>query len=178
MLSCTLSMFWTTVTSQTSSEEEWMNRDTVKPTVTFGSRAGFKKGTLLLPCFHNFMQMSVNHLHGDESAQLPAEVSSTRVLSQPVMSADLPLSFPVGDTRAKGMCSNCFPTSRADCRNAQPLLLLSKKLRCCRGLLSCVGNSWRPEDCSAVAFSKSRGWPPTLWSRMRMLGEQRATCFC
>ena len=52
MLSCTLSMFWTTVTSQTSSEEEWMNRDTVKPTVTFGSRAGFKKGTLLLPCFH------------------------------------------------------------------------------------------------------------------------------
>ena len=52
MLSCTLSMFWSTVTSQTSSEEEWMNRDTVKPTVTFGSRAGFKKGTLLLPCFH------------------------------------------------------------------------------------------------------------------------------
>ena len=52
MLSCTLSMFWTTVTSQTSSEEEWMNRDTVKPTVTFGSRAGFKKETLLLPCFH------------------------------------------------------------------------------------------------------------------------------
>ena len=52
MLSCTSSMFWTTVTSQTSSEEEWMNRDTVTPTVTFGSRAGFKKGTLLLPCFH------------------------------------------------------------------------------------------------------------------------------
>ena len=52
MLSFTLNMFWTTVTSQTFSEEEWMNSDTVKPTVTFGSRAGFKKGTLTLPCFH------------------------------------------------------------------------------------------------------------------------------
>ena len=40
------------MTSQTSSEEEWMNRDTVKPTVTFGSRAGFKKGTLRV--FTNF----------------------------------------------------------------------------------------------------------------------------
>ena len=60
MLSCTLSMFWTT--SQTSSEEEWMNRDTVKPTVTFGSRAGFKKGTLLLPCFHK--NKSRDHLLG------------------------------------------------------------------------------------------------------------------
>ena len=27
-------------------------RGRVKPTVTFGSRAGFNKGTLLLPCFH------------------------------------------------------------------------------------------------------------------------------
>ena len=42
MLSCSLSVFWTTVTSQTIFREEWMNRHTVKPTVMFGSRAGFK----------------------------------------------------------------------------------------------------------------------------------------
>ena len=56
MLSCTLSVFWTTVTSQTSSEEEWMNRDTVKPTVTFGSRAGFKKASVFSQLVHAFAQ--------------------------------------------------------------------------------------------------------------------------
>ena len=45
MLSCTFSMFWTTVTSQTSSEKRRTNRHTVKPTVVFGSRAGFAKGS-------------------------------------------------------------------------------------------------------------------------------------
>ena len=53
MLSCTFSMFWTTVTSQTSSEKRRTNRHTVKPTVMFGSRAGFAKGSHTLPCFHN-----------------------------------------------------------------------------------------------------------------------------
>ena len=52
MLSCTFSMFWTTVTSQTSSEKRRTNRHTVKPTVMFGSRAGFRKGSHSLPCFH------------------------------------------------------------------------------------------------------------------------------
>ena len=52
MLSCTFSMFWTTVTSQTSSEKRRTNRHTVKPTVMFGSRAGFAKGSHTLPCFH------------------------------------------------------------------------------------------------------------------------------
>ena len=53
MLSCTFSMFWTTVTSQTSSEKRRTNRHTVKPTVMFGSRAGFAKGSHTLPCFHS-----------------------------------------------------------------------------------------------------------------------------
>ena len=52
MLSCTFSMLWTTVTSQTSSEKGRTNRHTVKPTVMFGSRAGFAKGSHTLPCFH------------------------------------------------------------------------------------------------------------------------------
>ena len=55
MLSCTFSMFWTTVTSQTSSEKRRTNRHTVKPTVMFGSRAGFAKGSHTLPCFHTFL---------------------------------------------------------------------------------------------------------------------------
>ena len=52
MLSCSFNLFWTTATSQTSSEEEMKDFDTVKPTVMFGSKAGSKKGTLALPCFH------------------------------------------------------------------------------------------------------------------------------
>ena len=38
-------MFWTTVTSQTSSEKRRTNRHTVKPTVMFGSRlkSGIRK---------------------------------------------------------------------------------------------------------------------------------------
>ena len=48
MLSCSFNMFWTTATSQTSSEEEMKDIDTVKPTVMFGSRSGIKKGTLTL----------------------------------------------------------------------------------------------------------------------------------
>ena len=46
-------MFWTTVTSHTSSEKRRTNRHTVKPTVMFGSRAGFAKGSRSLPCFHS-----------------------------------------------------------------------------------------------------------------------------
>ena len=53
MLSCTFSMFWTTVTSQTSSEKRRTNRHAVKPTVMFGSRAGFAKGSHTLPRFHS-----------------------------------------------------------------------------------------------------------------------------
>ena len=51
MLSCTFSMFWTTVTSQTSSEKRRTNRHTVKPTVMFGSRAGFVKRVALASVF-------------------------------------------------------------------------------------------------------------------------------
>ena len=57
MLSCTFSMFWTTVTSQTSSEKRRTNRHTVKPTVMFGSRAGFAKGSHTLPCFRNLFHV-------------------------------------------------------------------------------------------------------------------------
>ena len=44
MLSCSFTMFGTTANSQTSSEEEMIDFDTVEPTVMFGSRAGSKKG--------------------------------------------------------------------------------------------------------------------------------------
>ena len=43
MLSCTFSVFWTTVTSQTSSEKRRTNRHTVKPTVYVWLKSGIRK---------------------------------------------------------------------------------------------------------------------------------------
>ena len=69
MLSCTFNMFWTTVTSQTSSEKRRTNRHTVKPTVMFGSRAGFAKGSHALPCFRKFTAnfSHLSHLRTEET---------------------------------------------------------------------------------------------------------------
>ena len=58
--------------SQTSSEEEWMNRDTVKPTVTFGS-SGIQKGDATASVFSQMMIIDnpVNHvILGNEVSML------------------------------------------------------------------------------------------------------------